>query len=108
LKRLTCRHVDDTEIHYLIVHEVEALASAAVEGEHHALDRALYVTAAMTGLRRGELIALHGSDVDWTAQRVRVRHSHVLGEFDTPKSRRSVRSVPLSVRVARRRRQAKA
>jgi integrase len=93
--------VDDTEIHYLTVYEVEALASAAVDGEHQALDRALYVTAAMTGLRQGELIALRWSDVDWTAQRVRVRRSHVLGQFDTPKSRRSVRSVPLSARVAR-------
>ena len=55
----------------------------------------------MTGLRQGELIALRWSDVDWTAQRVRVRRSHVLGEFDTPKSRRSVRIVPLSARVAR-------
>ena len=86
--------VRTTDIHYLTVIEVEALASAAVEGEHQALDRALYVTAAMTGLRQGELIALRWSDVDWGAQRVRVRRSHVLGEFDTPKSRRSVRSVP--------------
>jgi integrase len=83
------------------VQEVEALASAAVEGEHQALDRALYLTAAMTGLRQGELIALRWSDVDWTAQRIRVRRSYVLGAFDTPKSRRSVRSVPMSMRVAR-------
>jgi integrase len=92
---------ESTEIRYLTVQEVEALASAAVKGEHQALDRALYVTAAMTGLRQGELIALRWSDVDWGAQRVRVRRSHVLGEFDTPKSRRSARSVPLSQRVAR-------
>jgi integrase len=90
-----------TEIQYLTVHEVEALASAAVEGEHQALDRALYLTAAMTGLRQGELIALRWSDIDWSAQRVRVRRSYVLGAFDTPKSRRSVRSVPMSMRVAR-------
>ena len=45
--------VDDTQIHYLTVHEVEALASAAVDGEHQALDRVLDVTAAMTGLRQG-------------------------------------------------------
>jgi integrase len=93
--------VSSTEIHYLTVHEVEALAAAAIEGEHQALDRALYVTAAMTGLRQGELIALRWSDVDWSAQRVRVRRSHVLGQFDTPKSRRSTRSVPLSQRAAR-------
>jgi integrase len=55
----------------------------------------------MTGLRQGELIALRWQDVDWTAQRVRVRRNHVLGEFDTPKSRRSTRSVPMSRRVTR-------
>jgi integrase len=88
------------EAKFLTVHEVEALASAAVEGEHQALDRALYVTAAMTGLRQGELLALRWSDVDWQAQRVRVWRSYGLGHFDTPKSRRSIRSVPMSMRVA--------
>ena len=88
------------EIRFLTIAEVDALAKAAVAGEHHALDRALYVVAAMTGLRQGELIALRWQDVDREARRVRVRRSHVLGEFDTPKSRRSERSVPLSRRVA--------
>jgi len=88
------------EIRFLTIAEVDALAKAAVAGEHHALDRALYVVAAMTGLRQGELIALRWQDVDRDARRVRVRRSHVLGEFDTPKSRRSERSVPLSRRVA--------
>ncbi|MBA3807645.1 MAG: tyrosine-type recombinase/integrase [Solirubrobacterales bacterium] len=37
--------------------------------------------------------------MDFEARRVRVRRSHVLGEFDTPKSRRSERNVPLSRRV---------
>jgi integrase len=44
------------------------------------------MVAAMTGLRQGELIALRWQDVDQDARRVRVRRSHVLGEFDTPKS----------------------
>ena len=88
------------EVKFLTVQEVETLASAAVEGAHQALDRALYVAAAMTGLRQGELMALRWSDVDWQAQKVRVRRSYGLGQFDTPKSRRSVRSVPMSMRVA--------
>jgi integrase len=89
------------EIRFLTTVEVDALASAAVAGDHQALDRVLYLTAAMTGLRQGELIALRWQDVDWAAQRVRVRRNHVLGEFDTPKSRRSTRSVPMSRRVTR-------
>ncbi len=89
------------EIRFLTTGEVDALASAAVAGDHQALDRALYLAAAMTGLRQGELIAPRWQDVDWAAQRVRVRRNHVLGEFDTPKSRRSTRSVPMSRRVTR-------
>ncbi|HTA96779.1 MAG TPA: tyrosine-type recombinase/integrase [Solirubrobacteraceae bacterium] len=89
-----------TEIRYLPMPQVEALANAAVPGEHHQLDRALYLTAAMTGLRQGELIALRWQDIAWEDRRVRVVRNHVLGQFDTPKSRRSARSVPLSSQLA--------
>jgi integrase len=89
-----------TEIRYLTMSQVEALASAAVPGEHQQLDRALYLTAAMTGLRQGELIALRWQDIAWEDRRVRVVRNHVLGQFDTPKSRRSARSVPLSSNLA--------
>ena len=84
------------DIRFLEPDEVEALANAAVVGEYQAIDRALYLTAAMTGLRQGELIALRWLDVDWTAARVRVRQNYVLGEFGTPKSKRSTRSVPMA------------
>jgi integrase len=89
-----------TDIRFLTVDEVESLADAAVDGPHRLLDRTLYLTAAMTGLRQGELIALRWADIDWKAQRVRVRRNHVLGDFDTPKSRRSLRSVPMTQRLA--------
>ncbi len=84
------------EIHFLEVDEVNALVAAAQAGAYEALDRALYLTAAMTGLRQGELVALRWRDVDWPAGRVRVRQNYVLGEFGTPKSKRSTRSVPLA------------
>lgn len=90
----------ETEIRFLTVDEAECLIDAAIPGEHQHVDRALYVTAAMTGLRQGELIALRWQDVDWSAQRIRVRRNHVLGAFDTPKSRRGSRSVPMTRRVA--------
>ena len=56
-----------TEIRYLTVEEARALVAAALPGDHHGLDRALYLTATMTGLRQGELIALRWMDVDWPA-----------------------------------------
>ncbi len=63
------------------------------------VERALYLTAAMSGLRQGELLALRWTDIDWAAQRIRVRRNFVRGEFGTPKSKRSTRSVPLADRV---------
>jgi integrase len=56
----------------------------------------MYMTAAMTGLRQGELLALRWADVDWGAQRIRVRQNFVRGQFGSPKSKRSTRSVPLA------------
>jgi integrase len=92
--------VRSDDIRFLTPVEVHAVAASAVAGAYQAVDRALYVTAAMTGLREGELIALRWRDVDWTAARVRVRQNYVLGEFGTPKSRRSTRSVPMADAVA--------
>ncbi|HEX5307628.1 MAG TPA: tyrosine-type recombinase/integrase [Solirubrobacteraceae bacterium] len=63
---------NSTEIRYLTMPQVEALADAVIAGEHQQLDRALYLTAAMTGLRQGELIALRWRDVAWDDRRVRV------------------------------------
>lgn len=91
---------DHDDIRFLDPDEVRLLVNAAVAGEYEAIDRALYLTAAMTGLRQGELIALRWRDVDWRAARIRVRQNFVLGEFGTPKSRRSTRSVPMADEVA--------
>lgn len=91
---------ESAEIRFLEPAEVRALADAAVDGPYREIDRAMYLTAAMTGLRQGELVALRWRDVDWTAGRIRVRQNYVLGEFGTPKSRRSTRSVPMADEVA--------
>jgi integrase len=64
------------------------------------VERPMYLAAAMTGKRQGELLALRWRDIDWTARRVRVRRNFVRGEFGTPKPKRSSRSVPLADRLA--------
>jgi integrase len=51
--------------------EVMALVRAAASPQ----DAAIYLTAAFTGLRRGELLALRWGDVDFTGQVIRVRAS---------------------------------
>jgi integrase len=63
-------------------------------------DGALYLTAAFTGLRRGELLALRWRDVDFAGSTVRVRASYAAGALTSPKSGK-VRSVPLAPDVAK-------
>jgi integrase len=97
---LPAASTDEAEIRFLDEAELEALLRAAPSEGLGPLDRLLYLTAAMTGLRQGELIALRWRDVDWEARRVRVRQSYVRGAFGRPKSKRSSRSVPLAMRLA--------
>ena len=60
---------------------------------------AIFLTAAFTGLRRGELLALRWCDVDFAGQVIRVRASYAEGQLTTPKSGK-VRSVPMAPDVA--------
>lgn len=88
------------DIRFLDEPELEALIAAVPADARGGTERVAYVTAAMTGLRQGELLGLRWRDIDWAAGRIRVRQNYVRGEFGTPKSRRSSRSVPLADRVA--------
>jgi integrase len=77
--------------------EVWALVRAARSEQ----DAALFLTAAFTGLRMGELLALQWRDVDFAGEAIRVRHSYnIHGGLGTPKSGK-VRSVPLVPDVAK-------
>jgi integrase len=87
---------EHTEVRFLTLEQVDAVVAAAGAGPYLHVDRAMYVTAAMTGMRVGELIALRWQDVDWAASRIRVERNYVLGETTTPKSKRSKRSVPMA------------
>ncbi len=76
--------------------EVMALVRAASSEQ----DGAIFLTAAFTGLRRGELLALRWRDVDFAGQVIRVRASYAEGQLTTPKSGK-VRSVPMAPDVAK-------
>jgi integrase len=75
--------------------EVWALVRAAA----NELDAAMFLTAAFTGLRMGELLALRWRDVDFAGSVIRVRSSWSGGQLTTPKSGK-VRSVPMAPDVA--------
>jgi integrase len=75
--------------------EVWALVRAAENPQ----DAAIFLTAAFTGLRLGELLALCWRDVDFGQSTIRVRASYSAGHLTTPKSGK-VRAVPLAPDVA--------
>jgi hypothetical protein len=81
------------------IEEVMALVRAAADGQ----DAAIFLTAAFTGLRMGELMGLRWRDVDFIDSAVRVRQTYLHGAHDesavryiggrsSPRISRSVRS----------------
>lgn len=79
------------EIEVFSPEEVWALVRAAASEQ----DGAVFLTAAFTGLRMGELLALRWRDVDFAGATIRVRASYYLGQLTTPKSGK-VRAVPMA------------
>jgi integrase len=74
--------------------EVHELVRAATSEQ----DAAIFLTAAFTGLRQGELVALRWRDLDFAGAYLRVTASYTNGELSTPKSGK-VRSVPMAPEV---------
>jgi integrase len=83
------------EVQVFSPEEVWALVRAADSEQ----DAAIFLTAAFTGLRQGELLALRWRDIDFPGAIVRVVGSYGLGKVTSPKSGK-VRSVPLAPDVA--------
>jgi integrase len=97
----------DPDIRFLGEDELAAvLRSVPSDTRLGPTDRLLYMTAALTGARQGELLALRWQDVDWSAMRIRIRRSYARkragreAQFGRPKSKRSSRSVPMHDRLA--------
>lgn len=86
-------------IRFLQPHELDALIRAVTDDAFGSVERPLYLVAALTGLRQGELLALKWMDIDWPAARVRVADNFTRGAIDTPKSHEG-RSVPMANRLA--------
>jgi integrase len=84
------------EVRALTSHEVARLLKAAENDRMYAL----YYLAVFTGMRRGELLALHWREVDLPRRMLRVRQTITLEDnkpaLGDPKSKRSRRSLPLT------------
>src|SRR5713101_6817097 len=57
--------------------------------------KSMVLIAVLTGLRRGELFALRWGVVDFERKLISVRESVYEGHFNTPKTRSSVRKIPM-------------
>jgi len=104
LRENVCSLVDlppsnpSADIRYLAQDELIRVIECGIDAESptRVLERALYLMAAMTGLRQGELLGLRWRDLDLSAHKVRVRQTFVRAEFKGPKSARGSRGVPLA------------
>jgi integrase len=103
------RHVrvEHQEMDFLKPDEIRLLLNHADEPF-----RALFLTAIMTGMRLGELLALQWGDIDWHSRVIRVKRSVFwyskrelaeegsdqpsMWKFTTPKSTRSCRAIAMS------------
>jgi integrase len=90
------------DVRFLTLDELDAILAAVPETDLGRTDRLVFLAAAMTGMRRGEVVAARWQDVDWQARVIRVRRNFTRGEFGTPKTRRSSRRSP-ACSTARRR-----
>lgn len=57
--------------------------------------RMIVLTAALTGLRQGELLGLQWGDIDWSRKQIYVRRQFVEGKFYDPKTKYSKRKVDI-------------
>jgi integrase len=74
---------------------------AALRSFEDEQDAAIYLTAALSGLRRGELLALRWADIDFEQSSIRVYEGYSANTTGKTKSRKS-RTVPMIDKVAER------
>ncbi|MBI4591454.1 MAG: tyrosine-type recombinase/integrase [Candidatus Rokubacteria bacterium] len=60
----------------------------------------LFLTAIMTGMRRGEILGLQRGDIDWHSGQIHVRRTLYKRRFVTPKSRKGLRAIDMAPTVA--------
>lgn len=109
---------DAARFEFYTPEEVRTLAAVAATGGHHEQlkhkltpaeldtrrvqdeqDAVLYQTAALTGLRRGELVALRWGEVDFENHAIRVFEGYTRNRRGSTKSRKA-RTVPMVQEVA--------
>ena len=108
LEHIERPRIDEPEMNVLTQDEIadlwrayDELTAAAPDEERPwwQLGKTITFVALGTGLRRGELFALRWRDIDVARNLLHVREARVLGEFTTPKSRTSRRTIEIGPRT---------
>jgi integrase len=86
--------VSETEVRAYTDAEVEGILGKSTGGK-----RLFYWLAVETGMRAGELCGLRVCDVDPLKKLVRIRQAVWRGKIQTPKSKKSIRDIPIPVQV---------
>ncbi len=81
---------EEREMTVLTPEEIRRLTEAAAEPW-----RTLWLCAVLTGMRRGELLAVRWNDIDVDRQQIHVRRALWRGQRVLPKSRRSQRAIDM-------------
>jgi integrase len=82
--------IEKKEIEILEPEETERLLEHTTDAY-----RMAFKTAIMTGMRAGELWGLQWGDIDWNAGQIYVRRSLWGGNFQSPKSKTSIRKIDI-------------
>ncbi len=93
------------EMDFLNIEELQCFLSS-VETKDPAY-YPLFLTAALTGMRRGELLGLKWGDVNWTNNQIHVRRSATADSLGKPKSSAGTRAIivpPMLISVLRKHR----
>jgi len=89
-------HGEEREMTVLTPEEICRLIEAAAEPW-----RTLWLCLVLTGMRRGELLALPWDDIDVDRQQIHVRRALWRGQITSPKSRRSQRAIDMTDTLTR-------
>lgn len=82
--------IEKPDIEILSPDEVDKLL--AHSSTHY---RIAFLTGFLTGMRAGELWGLQWGDIDWNSKQIHVRRSLWKGQFQTPKSKYSIRKIDI-------------
>lgn len=80
-------------VRFFTAEQVTKIINAAQEEPY----RTMFILGALSGLRAGEICGLFVDDLDFEKQTISVRRSAWYGKLQAPKSRSSIRTVPMPV-----------